>query len=82
MMRSTLVAAGLACAVILGSVGCDNRGPAQKAGDKIDETVDTIKHGGHESLSNSIKDDVHSAQDKAQEAAKDAADKARDKDDK
>jgi hypothetical protein len=67
MMRATLMA-GLACGALL-AAGCDNRGPAEKAGDKIDETVDTVKHGGHESVGNSIKDDVHKAQDKAKDAA-------------
>ena len=74
-MTRTTILAGMACLVTLLAAGCDNRGPAEKAGDKIDTTVDTIKNGGHESLSNSIKDDVHSAQDKAQ----DEADKAKDK---
>ncbi|MGH8138436.1 MAG: hypothetical protein ACREVV_09605 [Steroidobacteraceae bacterium] len=74
-MIRAMVLAGLACAVVLGAPGCDNRGPAQKAGEKVDETVDTIKHGGHESISNSVKDDVH----KAQHKAEDANDKAHDK---
>lgn len=78
MIRAAVLA-GLTGALVVGLAGCDNRGPAEKAGDKIDETVDTIKHGGHESISNSIKDDVHKAQDKAQDAAEDAKDKAHDK---
>ena len=74
MIRSSLLA-GLACALALGAAGCDNRGPAEKVGDKIDTTVDTIKNGGHEPVGDSIKDDVHSAQDKAQDAADKAAGK-------
>jgi hypothetical protein len=73
MIRATIWA-GLACVLALGAAGCDHRGPAEKAGDKIDETVDTVKHGGHESIGNSIKDDVH----KAQDHVEDAADKAKD----
>jgi hypothetical protein len=69
MIRAT-VFAGLACAMALGSAGCDNRGPAEKVGDKVDTTVDTIKNGGHEPVGDSIKDDVHKAQDKADDAAK------------
>jgi hypothetical protein len=68
MIRSTLLAA-IACALVLGAAGCDNRGPAEKVGDKIDTTVDTIKNGGHETAADSIKDDVHSAQDKVDKAA-------------
>jgi hypothetical protein len=73
MIRATVIA-GLACAVALGSMGCDNRGPGEKAGARVDRTVDTIKNGGHEPVGDSIKDDV----DKARGNAKDAADKARD----
>jgi hypothetical protein len=69
MIRATLMA-GFACALALSA--CDNRGPAEKAGDKIDETVDTIKHGGHESVGNSIKDEVHKAQHKTEDAVDDA----------
>jgi uncharacterized lipoprotein NlpE involved in copper resistance len=75
MMLRASVLAGLACLVGLSVVGCDNRGPMEKAGSKVDRTVDTIKNGGHEPVADSIKDDV----DKARDDAKDAADKARDK---
>jgi hypothetical protein len=51
---------------------CDNRGPAEKAGEKIDHTVDTIKNGGHEPVGDSIKDDVNKARDKVSDAAEDA----------
>ena len=55
MIRTTVLA-GLACAMALGSAGCDNRGPMEKAGEKVDHTVDTIKNGGHEPVGDSIKD--------------------------
>ena len=71
MMRTT-VFAGLACAIALGSAGCENRGPAERAGEKIDHTADTIKNGGHEPVGDSIKDDVNKARDKASDAAEDA----------
>ena len=72
-MTRTTVLVGLACAVVLGSAaGCDNRGPAEKAGEKIDHTVDTIKNGGHEPVGDSIKDDVNKARDKISDAAEDA----------
>jgi hypothetical protein len=72
MIRATLLA-GLTCALTLGAAaGCDNRGPAEKAGEKIDHTVDTIKNGGHEPVGDSIKDDVNKARDKVEDAAEDA----------
>ena len=72
MIRATVLA-GLTCALILGAAaGCEKRGPAEKAGEKIDHTVDTIKNGGHEPLGDSIKDDVNKARDKVDDAAEDA----------
>ena len=71
MIRTTVLA-GLASAIALGSVACDNRGPAEKAGEKIDHTVDTIKNGGHEPVGDSIKDDVNKARDKVSDAVDDA----------
>ena len=71
MVRKTVLA-GLACATLLGSAGCDHRGPMEKAGEKVDHTVDTIKNGGHEPVGDSIKDDVDKARDKAADAVEDA----------
>ena len=72
MIRTTVLA-GLACALALGAAtGCDNRGPAERAGEKVDHTVDTIKNGGHEPVGDSIKDDVNKARDKVDDAAEDA----------
>lgn len=71
-MRTTVLV-GLTCVLMLGAAaGCDNRGPAEKAGEKIDHTVDTIKNGGHEPVGDSIKDDVNKARDKVEDAAEDA----------
>jgi hypothetical protein len=33
-------------ALALGSTGCPEKGPAEKAGEKIDETVDKLTHPG------------------------------------
>ena len=72
MIRATVLA-GLTCALTLGALaGCEKRGPAERAGEKIDHTVDTIKNGGHEPLGDSIKDDVNKARDKVDDAAEDA----------
>jgi hypothetical protein len=49
----------------------------EKAGEKMDHTVDTIKNGGHEPVGDSIKDDVDKARDKMADAAEDAKDKPR-----
>lgn len=71
MIRTTLMAT-LAGVVALATAGCDNRGPAERAGEKVDHTVDTIKNGGHEPVGDAIKDDVNKARDKASDAVDDA----------
>jgi hypothetical protein len=71
MIRTTVLA-GLACAIALGSGGCEKRGPMEKTGEKVDHTVDTIKNGGHEPVGDSIKDDVNKAGDKVSDAVDDA----------
>jgi hypothetical protein len=71
MIRTTVLAGAL-CAIALACAGCDNRGPMEKAGEKADHTVDTIKNGGHEPVGDSIKDDVNKARDKVGDAVDDA----------
>src|SRR3569833_1499010 len=71
MLRTTLLAV-LTCGVVLGAAGCDNRGPAEKAGEKVDHTVDTIKNDGHEPDGDSIKDNVNEAREKISDKVDDA----------
>jgi len=37
-------------ALALGSTACPEKGPAEKAGEKIDETVDKLTHPGEGSM--------------------------------
>lgn len=72
-MTRTAVLLGLVCAMTLAvSTGCEKRGAAERAGEKIDHTVDTIKNGGHEPVGDSIEDNVNKARDKMADAADDA----------
>ena len=59
----------LACFAALGIVGCEKQGPLERAGEEIDEAVDTAKNG-RESTANKIDDAI----DEAREGAEDAAD--------
>jgi hypothetical protein len=68
MMRTATFAA-IAAGLVLACAGCE-KGPAEKAGHKIDETVDTIKHGGHESVGNKVEDKVDDARDKVKDETK------------
>ena len=62
----------LVCALALTVTACEKKGPLEKAGEKVDHTVDTIKNGGHEPVGDSIKDDVNKARDKVSDAVDDA----------
>jgi predicted small lipoprotein YifL len=58
----------------VGMQACEKKGPVERAGEEVDEAVDTMKHGGKESMSSKADD----AMDDARKDAKDLADKAKD----
>jgi len=58
----------LICAVALGVSACAKKGPLEKAGEKVDHAVDTIKNGGSEPLSDKIQDEADKARDKVNAA--------------
>jgi hypothetical protein len=68
MKSKVILAAAVACSLAMAIVGCE-RTPAEKVGHKIDETVDTVKHGGHESVENKVEDKVDEVRDKVKDAA-------------
>jgi type II secretory pathway predicted ATPase ExeA len=61
----------LAAAVIgLGAASCEKKGPLEKAGEEIDEAVDTVKNGGEEPVAAKIDDAVDDAAKKVDKATK------------
>ena len=44
-METRFVGSAFAIAMLLGLVGCREEGPVEKAGRKIDEAVEDIRHG-------------------------------------
>jgi hypothetical protein len=56
------------CALALGVTACEKKGPMEKAGEKVDHTVDTIKNGGSEPLSDKAQDEADKARDKVNDA--------------
>jgi hypothetical protein len=50
-----------------GSCCLREKGPVEKAGEKVDHTIDTIKNGG-ETTADKIQDDIDKARDKAADA--------------
>jgi ABC-type transporter MlaC component len=72
-MIHKITMAAFVAALTLGVAACDNKGPAEQVGEEVDEAVDTIKNGGHESTSSKVDDAV----DDVREGAKDAADEVK-----
>jgi predicted small lipoprotein YifL len=67
MIRGKMLAIAL-CALVLTVTACEKKGPVEKAGEKVDHVIDTIKNGGEETTTDKIQDEVDKARDKAAEA--------------
>jgi hypothetical protein len=67
MMLRTLSVLSL-CALLAGAAACQKKGAAERAGEKVDHVVDTIKNGGEEPTGDKIQDEVDKARDKAADA--------------
>ena len=72
MIRESTLALMVAVVLTLGVVSCERQGPAERAGEKVDHAVDTIKNGGKEPASDKLEDAAHDARDAAQQAVDDA----------
>ena len=59
----------LVCAVALSVAGGEQKGPLEKAGEKVDHAADTIKNGGSEPMSDKVQDEADKARDKVNDAA-------------
>ena len=66
-MNIRILWAAMAATAALGVAACEKQGPIEKAGEEVDEAVDTIKNGGEESTANKVDD----ALDEAREAVED-----------
>lgn len=64
--------AGLLAVMSLGLAACERQGPVERAGEEVDEAVDTLRNG-EESTANKVDDTV----DEVREGAAEAADEAR-----
>jgi hypothetical protein len=42
-MKRYLIA--IAAATLIGLIGCQEKGPVEKAGERLDEVIDNVKHG-------------------------------------
>jgi predicted small lipoprotein YifL len=55
-MMKRVILATLVCALALPFAGCAKKGPMEKAGEKVDETVRTIKNGGEKTTGDKVSD--------------------------
>jgi hypothetical protein len=60
--------AAIAVLVLSATGGCEKKGTAERVGEKVDHTVDTIKNGGEEPTGDKIQDEIDKARDKAADA--------------
>jgi hyperosmotically inducible protein len=67
MIRGKLLTITL-CALVLAITACEKKGPVEKAGEKVDHVIDTVKNGGEETTADKIQDEVDKARDKAADA--------------
>jgi predicted small lipoprotein YifL len=69
-MNLKLILAALAATAALGLTACEKQGPLEKAGEEVDEAVDTIKNGGEESTANKVDDAVDEAREAIEDKSK------------
>jgi hypothetical protein len=62
----------VACLTALAAVGCAKKGPAERVGEKVDHSVDTLRNGGEEPTQDKLQDEADKARDKAADAADNA----------
>jgi hypothetical protein len=53
------------CALALCSAACEKKGPVEKAGEKVDHVIDTVKNGGEETTADKVQDQADKVRDSA-----------------
>jgi hypothetical protein len=69
-MNLRVVWAALAATAAIGLAACEKEGPIERAGEEVDEAVDTIKNGGEESTANKVDDALDEAREAVEEDKK------------
>ncbi|HTJ20093.1 MAG TPA: hypothetical protein VL494_25175 [Steroidobacteraceae bacterium] len=69
-MKRRAIWAVLAATLAIGTTACEKQGPVERAGEEVDEAVDTIKHGGEESTANKVDDALDEARDAVEDKTK------------
>ena len=66
-MKNGLLVGACVSILMLGITACEKKGPAEKAGEEIDEAVDTVKNGG-ESVASKVDDAADKVEKKVDKA--------------
>lgn len=74
-MNRGMTLAALAAVLSLGIAACDKQGPAERAGEKLDHAVDTVKNGGEEPASDKLEDAAQNVKDAAKQTVDDVKEK-------
>ena len=69
-MNLKLIWAALAATAAIGVAACEKQGTVERAGEEVDEAVDTIKNGGEESTANKVDDAIDEARDAVEDKEK------------
>lgn len=69
-MNLKVILAALAATAALGLAACEKQGPLEKAGEEVDEAVNTIKQGGEESTASKVDDAIDEARDAVEDKTK------------
>jgi len=65
-----MVWVALAATAAVGVTACEKQGPVERAGEEVDEAVDTVKNGGHDSTANKVDDALDEARDAVEDKKK------------
>jgi predicted small lipoprotein YifL len=68
--KSRWIVVMAAVAMGLGMASCEKKGPLEKAGEEVDEAVDTLKNDGKEPVSAKVDDAIDDAAKKVEKATK------------
>ena len=67
-MNIKVLWAALAATAALGMAACEKQGPLERAGEEVDEAVDTVKNG-EETTATKVDDALDEAHDAAEDAS-------------
>lgn len=67
MKKLRILSAMALCAMMTGLAACEKQGPLERAGEEVDEAIDTAKRGGEESTATKADDALDETREAAEE---------------